>query len=579
MGRIWKFTEQVYEEIGENVDKKLETQFKGDIFMGGAYGIYANPFEDCAEQVNTGMNKMDSYVELINDANGYTRTKLDNVFTNIADSDKSFGNKIDVSTDNLERYKKMLYKLEEVMNSALSASSYGNAKFKFNRNAFQADMVEIDKEYVDSVLSRDTSELTEEDYHSIAVVIGRQPVNNTDLVEHILESAYCWSVKDCCLSDEQIKDLEEVDWNEVDPNNNGKWSVGRLEATDKYNNLMAALSKYALNLVQGIEKPYSSGNVDLTNASRYEQMFRGILEVTLGDFEFEYDLTGDDEALQERLRDIFELKTGNTSINVSGNKDNVIGNVDGLLVTIGNGTLGINEIKLDIIEYTSQDSLANILNGLQNCYINDYLGLDNSPGEVFKDKIISGIIKKFGNDFKKEFFGSGATTIFNIMSGAAIAALQQETKQKTVREYQEIGTLVSTINLLKLKCGVISKNNAGALKEEIVVCPTKETQERLDKINDFLINEVNHLLDYRKKNVQDEKTREEIDKLKDSIAEMTGSGGITMDYIRKNLYEVDSIFDMIGNQINQINHKNYSPKSLAEAVDYYETKGAFKWEE
>lgn len=66
MGRIWKFTEQVYEELGEAADKKVTTRFDE-----GLCGVFNNPFEKYADEVALGISKMNSYVDMINEAEGF----------------------------------------------------------------------------------------------------------------------------------------------------------------------------------------------------------------------------------------------------------------------------------------------------------------------------------------------------------------------------------------------------------------------------------------------------------------------------------------------------------------------------
>jgi len=57
MGRTWKFTEQIYEELRENVEKKITTQFTAGVLGAGEWGVFGNPFEKYADEINMGISK------------------------------------------------------------------------------------------------------------------------------------------------------------------------------------------------------------------------------------------------------------------------------------------------------------------------------------------------------------------------------------------------------------------------------------------------------------------------------------------------------------------------------------------
>ena len=165
MGRTWKFTEQIYEELGEAIDKKIETRFDTGVIAGGPMGMFGNPFEKYADEINMGISKMNSYVDMINEADGFNRTKLDHVFNEVAEIDRNYGNQISKCIDNLEHYKNVLYQLEVVMEQALVNSTNGNAVFDFDREKFQEKVADdkhaMDIAYVDRILEKDASEISE----------------------------------------------------------------------------------------------------------------------------------------------------------------------------------------------------------------------------------------------------------------------------------------------------------------------------------------------------------------------------------------------------------------------------------
>lgn len=515
MGRTWKFTEQIYEELKENVDKKLETYFHT--------GLLGNPFEKYAWEIDYGIAKMNDYVERVNEADGFNRAKLDRVFEQIADTDKSYGNRIKKCTEDMKYYKNVLYQLEVVMEQALVGSSNGNAVFDFDREAFQTlvkdDKNAMDIAYVDRILSQDVAEITAEEYAQIAVMIGNQPIGDTALVEYILNRTDMWEFVDASI----VREGNEV--SNITP---GQPSTGVFIPSDKYQALSAMLSIYTYEVTMG--KPENAEGTPyinfMNNLVMYEQLFRGIVINTIYN-EWGY-MTGsnmEEEMVNQNIGNMFHVKYEN-----------------GEIVAIVQGEAGPNTIVSHT--YVEDEAVTDLLISAQNLYINSFLNLDQSGVQVGLESILEGL-----RDNTIEHFMEVNPAV-SLVIGAVTAGVEHEQTCSTILSYEEWGNFANTYQLLELG-GSSCQCDYGAEmpSNSISAYPSNETVEVLGLLNAFLESD----------EVKKEQYEDIIKKIPD--------GGFTVDYVLNHMGETDSILAELQEAVTKPDADgNIYANSLEEAI-------------
>ena len=531
MGKTWKFTEQIYEELREAVDKKIETRFNR-----GVYEIMDNPFEKYLDEIDTGIIKMNNYVDRINDADGFNRAKLDRVFFQVAVTDRNYGNQIQKCTEDLEHYRSVLYQLELVMEQAAAGSSNGNVTFDFDRAAFQElvseDKIAMDIAYVDRILDRDASEITAEDYERIAVLIGNQPYGNTALVEHILNSTYCWEFVDCLILEGQ----------EMPKGGEGISSSGVFMPTEKYLNLLAALNFYAVNLSvnqpeDAVGTPYKG---IMNRVICCEQLF-STLAICMQDRTYAYEIGQAEEMLHNNIGTMFQVRMGDTSVGE-----------DGLLLTIAGGSAPVN---IEVMGTFTPSAAIKALNDLQNTYINKYLQLDMTDGEVAQQSVMNslagGVKSQVMEQAIQAALGGASHTPVSTVAGIGMGVIKDVSdhhqKEDTIKKYETYGKQASAINVLGLNSAVTNYTNTYVEGSQaiITVYPRRETQERLDRLNEFLQGEGERFTDG---------------------VDMSGvpEGGFSVEYVTNHLAEVDVMLDKIEGNIRD--DKDEYANSLLEAM-------------
>lgn len=510
MGRTWKFTEQIYEELKENVDKKLETYFHT--------GLLGNPFEKYAWEIDYGIAKMNDYVEQVNEADGFNRAKLDRVFEQIADTDKSYGNRIKKCTEDMKYYKNVLYQLEVVMEQALVGSSNGNAVFDFDREAFQAlvkdDKNAMDIAYVDRILSQDVAEITAEEYAQIAVMIGNQPIGDTALVEYILNRTDMWEFVDASIVTEG---------NEVSNITPGQPSTGVFIPSDKYQALSAMLSIYTYEVTMG--KPENAEGTPyinfMNNLVMYEQLFRGIVANT-GCNEWTY-LTGsgqENEMVEVHVGGMFQIKYQN-----------------GELVAIVLGELGNNEVVSH--RFREDDATIDCLNSMQNTYINNFLELDKTGIEITANTIVNGLLDNLKGKVVE------VNPYVSMILNAIGAGAEQEEKRNRIYSYEKWGELADTFSLLGLGFSYCECDYSGSAPNVIVSAYSgNETQKILVLLNNFLESDEVKRDDYQEVMVQ------------------IPQGGFTVNYVLNHLEETNDFLAALRESIIKTGYAN----SVAEAI-------------
>lgn len=538
MGKTWKFTEEIYQDLGEAVDKKVTTRFNR-----GVYGLIDNPFEKYLDEIDTGIIKMNNYVDMINEADGFNRAKLDGVFSQVAEIDRNYGNQIQKCTEDLEHYRSVLYQLELVMEQAAAGSSNGNVTFEFDREAFQElvseDKIAMDIAYVDRILEKDASEITIEEYEMIAVLIGNQPPGNTALVEHILNSAYCWEFVDCLILEGQ----------EMPEGGEGIPSSGTFMPTEKYLKLLEALNFYAINLSlnqpeHAVGTPYIG---IMNNVIRYEQLF-ATLAMHMQDNTYAYEIGHAEEMLNTHIGTMFQLKMGDTSIGEDGNT------YRGLLLTIAGGSAPVN---IEIMGAFSPSAAINALNQLQNAYINKYLQLDMTDGEVAQQSVMNSLMSGMKSQVMEQAIQSALgssgvshtpiSTVAGIGMGAIGEIYQHHQMKDTIKAYETYGNQASAINVLGLNSAVTNYTHTYVEGSQavITVYPGRETQERIDRLNEFLKGEGQKIM------------------TQDTLKQIPEQG-FSVEYVINHLEKTDMILDKIEKDIRE--DENGYANSLAEAM-------------
>ena len=365
-------------------------------------------------------------------------------------------------------YKKSHIKFADETVGQVAGGSNENVTFDFDRAAFQElvsdDKIAMDIACVDCILDKDALEITTEEYERIAILIGNQPFGNTALVEHILNSAYCWEFVDCLVLEGQ----------EMPKGGEGISSSGVFMPTEKYWKLLTTLKSYAVNLsVNQPENAVGTPYIGIMNqVIRYEQLF-STLVICMQDRTYAYESGQAEEMLHNNIGTMFQVRMGDTSVEKYGKA------YRGLLLTIAGGSAPVN---IEVMGAFASDMAISVLNQLQNSYINKY--------ETYLNQ-------------------------------------------------------ASTINVLDLNSAVTkyTNNYVEGSKEIITVYPRRETQARLDKLNEFLQGEGERFI-----------KKEEM--------KMIPDGGFTVEYVTNHLAEVDAILDKIEKDVR----KNDYAFSLLEAL-------------
>ena len=540
MGRTWKFTEQIYEELSEAVDKKIETRFD----LGVVGSLYGNPFEKYADEINMGIAKMNSYVDRINEADGYTRTKLDRVFSRVMETDSNYGKKIRKCTEELEHYRKVLYQLEVVMENALVNSSNGNAVFDFDREAFQAlvreDKNALDIAFVDRILSGDVATITAEDYMQIAVLLGNQNERDTTLIQHILNSEYLWEFVNVSL----------INGDGVAQEAEGQPSVGVMMPNEKYILLAAALKEYAYAFVAN--KPENDVTTEYLNILNNALMYANLLDMADNfwkDNTWNYQIGMEEDMKQIILRDLFTVGYGETSIKTTEeNQENAQGHC-GMLVTI-KGLF--RNAELEILKPFDGSSTITGLSDLEHTYINHYLELDLSDREYVNNALINQIWSAGESSAMNTALtrilealrigGAGNTTVTTgagIIIGAAEDVKEHQEMKENILKFEENSDLSSTIHVLELYCNINNYNHtfSGDTEATVVVYPTSVTERRIEMLNRLLEE-------------GEEEYRDNV-----NIADLP-EGKFTLDFVINHIDEADKMLDAI--QENIRNHSSYN---------------------
>lgn len=381
----------------------------------------------------------------------------------------------------------------------------------------KADMqLEKDMAFVDSILSKDASEITFDEYYAIAQLLGKQPAGDTRLAEYILNRPDCWMFVDSTV------------WREGNSPDNlipGQLSLGVFVPTEKYQALSAVLSLYALEVA--MEKPENAKGTPyiafMDNVVMYEQLFRGIVANTDKN-EWGY-ITGSGQ----------EEDMVNTYI---GEMYQLTWEKDGLTATV-TGEFGTNKIVSHPL--VDKDAAADALSDMQNKYINNFLGLDKSGIEVGTQAVIDGII----NDLKGKVLN--VNPYVQIVADAIGAGYEQEEKQSIIYEYEKWGDFSNTFGLLELgysSCECSYGDSAPTVM--ISPYPGNETMETLNLLNDFLESDEGKSV------------------IAPKIMRQIPDGGFTLDYVLNNLEETNKLLDSLNNQVTGKEPKYAN--SLSEAI-------------
>ena len=539
MGRTWKFTQQIYEELKEAINKKIETRFDTGVIAGGPMGMFGNPFEKYADEINMGISKMNSYVDMINEADGFDEAKLDRVYGEIAEIDKRYGNQIKLCTENLEHYKNILYQLEVVMEQAAVGSMNGMAFFNFDRQEFRERVADdkhaMDITYVDRILEKDASEITYEEYARIVVLIGNQLQGDLTLVSHILNSEYCWQFVDVNLlpGGEGVAEGAGV-----------AQSFGALIPSEKYVMLMAALEKYAeeLSINQPIEN-CPAGYMQLRDRIFCCTELFAMLANNAAGNEWQY-MFGEN---QERDMVRFCLEGGMFHLEETEEDEWTIrikmeGNIEAELKV--KGACSGSYANTNLIE-------------LEHEYINAYLGLNDTVGQVIAQSVAGNIWDKIKGDAfagaMEEVFGGTIapyiTTGIGMLTGVVNDVNAHNDAINNITEYEEWGDYTKTLEFTDLNCsignftlGYDTESHANVTFRE-----GNETAERLYVLNSLLSSPVGEEYIYG-----------------DELSSVP-QGGFSVEYIIQNMEEASSALTYIEESLKQHGYAD----TLIEAVQKY----------
>ena len=561
MGRTWKFTEQIYEELGEAIDKKIETRFDTGVIAGGPMGMFGNPFEKYADEINMGISKMNSYVDMINEADGFNRTKLDRVFNEVAEIDRNYGNQISKCIDNLKHYKNVLYQLEVVMEQALVNSTNGNAVFDFDREKFQEKVADdkhaMDIAYVDRILEKNIEDITAEEYMQIAILLGRQTEKDTTLIQYILNSPYLW----------EFVDVSVLEGDGVVPEANGRPSSGAMMPNERYTLLLATLKEYAgIYVANKPETGITTGYLSILNNAL---MYANLLDMADNfwrDNVWDYQIGMEDEMKKKILQNFFTIEYGETSVKATKSQGHI-----GMLVRI-KGLFG--DAELEILKPFDGSGAITGLDDLEHTYINHYLQIDLSDKEYLnsalmnqiwstgRDMAISaGIAEVLKNLKVPDAAITAITTVGGIVIGTAEdVAAHTETKENILK-FEEDGDLASTVHTLELYCNINNYKHTinGGREATVVVYPTSVTEKRIEMLNRFI--EANRKIEEEKEGKSKDEDNESY--LKNVDMKNLPGERFTLDFIENNIDEVDKILDQIELNVR----KNSSYNSLLQLLE------------
>lgn len=541
MGRTWKFTEQIYEELRENVDKKITTRFPGGVLGSGNLGVFGNPFEKYASEIDMGMSKMNTYVDMINEADGFDRARLDRVFGQIAETDKKYGNQIKKCTEDIVHYNNVLEQIVEVMGQAFKGSGNGNAVFDFDREAFQAlvkdDKNAMDIAYVDRILSKDVSEITEEEYMEIAALLINQG-RDTTLIQYILNSGYLWNFTDVWEGEFGMSP-EAVE-------GEGQYSNAVFLPNEKYVLLEAALKEFASTLV--MNKPLDNASTQYLDMLNNAIMYTNLLDMAwehMYDSKWGYPIDTKEEYEKLILKDLFTIEYGTTSI----------GENAGFLVEIKNCYGFGAHYDLEILKPFNSQSAPKGMDDLENAHINHYLKLDMSDRAYLSADIINRILGTEENKIKNNSmkymmdllhlgdYAGAVIKVSGLVSSVSADFEKHKEQQEVIDKFQKEGSLGSAIQTLDMYCSV-GEYRGEENSAEITVYPTSVTEERIEMLNRLLEDEDISYMD-------------EVD------TSMLPNGRFTMDFVVEHIDVVDNILDIMEDDVRA----NSSYHSLLEILE------------
>ena len=529
MGRTWKFTEQIYEELRENVEKKITTEFPAGMLGAGEWGMCGNPFEKYADEVERGISKMNTYVDMINEAEGFNKAKLDRVFNQIAEVDRNYGSQIKKCTEDIGHYNNVLEQLVGVMEQAFSGSSNGNAVFDFDREAFRAtvkaDKNAMDIAYVDRILSKDVSQITEEEYMEIAALLINQG-RDTTLIQYILNSGYLWNFTDVWESEFGMSP-EAVEGER-------QYSNAVFLPNEKYALLEAALKEFASTLV--MNKPLDNASTQYLDMLNNAIMYTNLLDMAwehMYDSKWGYPIDTKEEYEKLVLKDLFTIEYGTTSI----------GENAGFLVEIKNCYGFGAHYDLEILKPFNSQSAPKGMDDLENAHINHYLKLDMSDRAYLSADIINRILGTEENKIKNNSmkymmdllhlgdYAGAVIKVSGLVSGVSADFEKHKEQQEVIDKFQKEGSLGSAIQTLDMYCSV-GEYRGEENSAEITVYPTSVTEERIELVN-RLLEEGNE------------------DYLKNVDVSNLPDGRLTVEFAIEHIDEVDKILDILEGNVRE----------------------------
>ena len=543
MGKQWKYTNDNFKLISGEADKKATAAFDLD----------TGCFLEHASEISEGFKRLDRYVEEINKNNGYVTSKLEGVYQDISGVDSKYAGKFGESKDQIDSITKIIVKFSEVVKGNLPQFKDGfkNVNFTFDydelKKAVDDEKHELEEKFVDTILSKDVDDITDEEYADVVELILERDSNDTSLVEHILQSGYCWDVVDA--------DGNPIEKLKADPTATQIIDVFT-KPTEKYDKIKEMLDAYAIVYIktQSVISDTDYKN-KMKNATLYSQLFNEIEPyVENNSFGFEINPGESKSDWKKRknkyLKEAISLEYKETSIiTAAGTEKDGKRAEKGIVVTIN----GANATEVEILSGVPSDRAVNVLSALQNAQINTLFDVDTDkkPGEVVADGVLKIVIDKVMDAADKKFPGisqvKDVRDVLSILSDAD----DQRNINDNICKIEKTGTDASTIQLLNFQTGVTVVHNTAGNDEKVIIYEQSDTQKRVDRLNDYIKNEL-------PKQVDDKSVTKNIPK-----------NGYTVEYIRTHLNSVDSQLDAIDNAIYESGKTDV--QSLSEALDNYKS--------
>ncbi|WP_455716001.1 hypothetical protein, partial [Anaerosporobacter sp.] len=319
----------------------------------------------------------------------------------------------------------------------------------------------IDMDIVDGILSKDPSEISDQEYQQIAIILGRQPREDAALLEHILNSEYCWKFVD---DNGGVGDISMP-------------SYGYFAPTEQLLKLSQMMGEYAYALC--INEPSDTAGTEYVpikrTAVQYDSLLREIINYSTADNTIGYITNCGQEEEMVKAR-IEESKMFSISMEDSNLQAKIAG--------------AFGDEKITISNVNSGDQCSDLLKDQEHTSINEYLGLGKSNKEIITDEVKKLIGDKV-TDYVVDAVGK-SPYVETAVDAVTIAKSyddyhEMETKILEFEKWTDNNNIASTFDLNM--CLTTRDTAEGQGSTVITVYPSAETQDRIDTANYALDND------------------------------------------------------------------------------------------